>query len=95
MMSRPVASVFSSAGAYPELASTLMGEVKLLSTEGGVAGAAIALLKAAVPAILCALHPDVKYPRSDKEIIAAVDAALASADRETMLALADELTCEL
>ena len=53
--------------------------------------AAQILLRAAVAALLDAAHPDVKYPRTEAEIIAAVNAALASKNRKTILALAAEL----
>jgi hypothetical protein len=54
-------------------------------------GAARTLLRAGVAALLDASHPDVDYPRSAGAVIQAVNAALASGDRNTMLALAGEL----
>lgn len=61
----------------------------------GVPGAAKILLRAAVAAYLNAAHEGLGYPyrRFDDpfDIHARVDAALASGDRDTMLALADTL----
>jgi outer membrane biosynthesis protein TonB len=54
-------------------------------------GSARILLRAAVAALLNSAHPDVLYPRTTAEIIADVNAALASNNRSTMLALASEL----
>jgi hypothetical protein len=54
-------------------------------------GAAKILLRAGVAALLNAAHPDIDYPRTEAEVIADVNAALASGDRATMLALAAEL----
>jgi hypothetical protein len=49
------------------------------------------LLRQAVAALLNAAHPDVDFSLSTAEVIAAVSAALASGDRDTILDLADEL----
>lgn len=57
----------------------------------GTTGAARILLRAAVAALLNSAHPDVNYPRTTAEIIADVNAALASNNRSTMLNLATEL----
>ena len=46
------------------------------------------LLRAAVAALLNAAHPDVNYPMSAGDVIAEVNAALASGDPATMLDLA-------
>jgi hypothetical protein len=64
-----------------------------LSLEGGptTADAAEVLLRQAVAALLNAASPDVDYPLTEAEIIAQVDAALATGDRDTILALAEEL----
>jgi hypothetical protein len=64
-----------------------------LDFEGGptTADAAEVLLRQAVAALLNAASPDVDYPLTEAEIIAAVNAALASGDRDTILALAEEL----
>ncbi|HSF43302.1 MAG TPA: hypothetical protein VLT87_26115, partial [Thermoanaerobaculia bacterium] len=57
----------------------------------GTLGAAKILLRAAVAALLNAAHSGVDYPRTTAEIIADVNAALASNNRNTMLELASEL----
>jgi hypothetical protein len=58
---------------------------------GGVRGAAQSLCRAAVAACLNAAHPNVDYPMSLSEIITAVNNALSSLNRGTMLSLKDEL----
>ena len=88
-----VGSVFDLAG-YPTLASKT-----LLATLGGsggpgTLGAASILLRAAVAAILNAESAGVDYPRTTQDIIDDVNAALASNDRATMLALAAELDAD-
>jgi hypothetical protein len=64
-----------------------------LDFEGGptTADAAEVLLRQAVAALLNAASPDVDYPLTEAQIIAAVNAALASGDRATILALAEQL----
>jgi hypothetical protein len=54
----------------------------------GVAGGATILLRAAMAALLNAGHSGVDYPRTTAEILADVNAALATNNRNTMLALA-------
>ena len=84
-------SVFSGAAAFPTLASQTL----LQSLQGGggpgTLGAARILLRAAVAALLNAGHPDMDYPRTTAEILADVNAALGSNNRNAMLALASEL----
>ncbi|HKV07845.1 MAG TPA: hypothetical protein VJ725_06900 [Thermoanaerobaculia bacterium] len=84
-------SVFSGASAFPSLASQTL----LQSLQGGggpgTLGAAKILLRAAVAALLNAGHSGVDYPRTTAEILADVNAALTSNNRNTMLALATEL----
>ena len=67
--------------------------VEALSFTGGkgTPGAAEILLRAAVAAVLNAAHPDVSYEFTLVDVIADVNAALASGHRATMLALAAEL----
>jgi hypothetical protein len=57
----------------------------------GATGAARILLRAAVAALLNADHPGVIYPLTEAAVIAQVNAALASGNRNTMLALAGTL----
>jgi hypothetical protein len=58
---------------------------------GGVEGAARNLLRSAVAAVLNACNDNVAYPMGEQAVIDAVDAALASLDRDTILALHTEL----
>jgi hypothetical protein len=64
-----------------------------LGFKGGssISGAAQILLRAGVAALLNAAHPDVDYALSTAEVIAQVNAALASGDRATILSLAADL----
>ena len=90
----PVEGVFPAAGLYPSSASkTLLQAVSAQEDSGGPgpAGGARNLLIQAVAALLNASHPGVNYPMSEAEVIAEVNAALASGDRDTMLDLASVL----
>lgn len=60
----------------------------------GEVGAAKILLRAAVAAVLNASNPDVEYPDTTASVIAQVNAALASLDRDTMIELAGELDAQ-
>jgi hypothetical protein len=83
-------SVFA-LGGFPSLGAKTLLE-NLSNTGGpGVDGAASILMRAAVAALLNAASPDVDYTMTAAEVIAAVDAALASNDRDTMLSLASDL----
>ena len=64
-----------------------------LDFEGGptTADAAEVLLRQAVAALLNAASPEVDYPLTEAQIIAQVNAALASGDRATILDLAEQL----
>ncbi|MGH2382213.1 MAG: hypothetical protein ACRDG7_13465 [Candidatus Limnocylindria bacterium] len=57
----------------------------------GVTGGAKILLRAATASLLNASHPDVSFGQTTSEVISSVNAALASLDRGTMLALAGDL----
>ncbi|MBI3971499.1 MAG: hypothetical protein HY332_09440 [Chloroflexi bacterium] len=67
-----------------------------LSLQGGpgLRGAAEVLLREAVAALLNSAHPDVDYPRSTSAVITAVNAALASGNRATILNLAAALDAD-
>jgi hypothetical protein len=89
-----VKSVFSQASAYSSLgSSSLLGA---LSFQGGstLEGAAGNLLRAAVAALLDASHSGVDYPRTPASVISDANAALASANRDTMLSLASRLDAD-
>lgn len=86
-----VVTVFSAAGGFPALANeTLMQSLQGGGGPGALGGATI-LLRAAVAAILNASDPDIDYPGTVASVLGAVNAALASDDRDTMLTLAIEL----
>ena len=57
----------------------------------GLTGASNILLRAAVASLLNSAQADVSFPMTTDEIIAAVNAALASEDRAAILDLATEL----
>lgn len=57
----------------------------------GVAGGARILLKQAVAALLNASHPDLSFAMTAAQVIAQVDDALASRNRNTMTELAEQL----
>jgi len=79
----------------PSCVNSLAGDtlLKALGYKGGkgVMGAAQILLRSAVAALLNAAHPDINYYMSEGGVIAAVNAALATCDRATMLLLYTEL----
>ncbi|HET8797233.1 MAG TPA: hypothetical protein VFO89_06090, partial [Thermoanaerobaculia bacterium] len=60
----------------------------------GVSGAAEILLRAGVAALLNAAHPSVAYPQTPSTVLTTVNAALASGNRDTMLALAAQLDAD-
>ena len=79
------------AGAYN--GSTLLQALEF-GGGAGVSGATQNLLRAAVAAVLNAASPGVAYPRSRASIVAAVNSAIASGNRDTMLALASALDAD-
>ena len=76
----------------PELSSLDVTLIEALKFGGGdnTIGMARILLRAAVAAILNVAHPDIEY-QYEGDVIADVNAALASLDRDTMEDLKDEL----
>jgi hypothetical protein len=86
-----VSSVFSGASAFPSLASESLLDALQGGGGSGTLGAAKILLRAATAALLNAAHPGVDYPRTSAQIIAAVNAALTSNNRDQMLTLATAL----
>jgi hypothetical protein len=86
-----VNTVFSEAGRYPSLGGSTMLQALSFSGGSGLQGAAESLLKQAVTAVLNASHSGIAYPRTPPEVIADVNAALASNSRDTMLGLATAL----
>jgi hypothetical protein len=67
--------------------------LRALSFQGGSTNTAAAriLLRAAVAALLNSASPGIDYPLTTAEVIAQVNAALASNNRNTMLTLASRL----
>lgn len=86
-----VGSVFSGASAFPSLAGQSLLQALQGGGGSGALGAAKILLRAATAALLNAAHTGVDYPRTSAQILADVNAALASNNRNTMLALATAL----
>lgn len=86
-------SVFDVPDAFRLDNTTLL---KALSLEGGsgTVGAARTLLRTAVAALLNSAHPDVDYPRTTAQVIAAVNSALAGGNRATMLNVATALDAD-
>jgi hypothetical protein len=87
-----VGSVFDQATAATS-SKTLL---EALSFTGGpdLVGAEKILLRAAVAGILSASNPEVDYPSTAGDIITSVNAAIASADRDTMLDLATQIDAD-
>jgi len=89
-----VQSVFPSAAAYPGIGDASLIEALAFQGGSGVEGGARNLLRAAVAGLLDASHPGIDYPRLPAGLIADVDAALASGDRDTMLGLAASIDAD-
>lgn len=91
----PLGAVFTFPASLSSYAGTTMLQGLQLRGGGGTDGAAQILLRASTAAVLNAAHEGLGYPyRRDVEpgnIIARVNAALASGDRSAMLTLATEL----
>ena len=74
------------------LDSTTLAAALELGGGSGVGGASRNLLRAAVAALLNSAHPDVDYSLTDQQqVIGPVNAALAGGNRDTILALAEDL----
>jgi hypothetical protein len=89
-----VPTVFAEGAAYSEVAVATLLEA--LSFNGGpdVEDAAKLLSHHAVAGMLNASHPGVNYPRTPADLIDDVNDALASGDRNTMLALKDAIDAD-
>lgn len=84
-----VEDVFDLPGAFSSLDVTLIEALKFKGGDDPI-GMARILIRAAVAAILNVAHPDIEY-QYEGDVIADVNAALASLDRDTMEDLKDEL----
>ena len=89
-----VESVFAEASQFSRLASKRLHRALGFGRGKGVAGGAKILLRAGVASLLNATHPEVEFPRSQAKVIAKVNEALASGDRDTMLDLAAKLEAD-
>lgn len=93
-----IGSVFPNAAGYTLGGASLASYSLLqgLTFQGGStnSGAAEILLRAGVAALLNSAHADVDYGFTTAQVIADVNAALASNDRDTMLGLAGTLDLE-
>ncbi len=86
-----VGSTFSVPGNLSTLSGATLREALGFGGGPGVLGAARILLRASVAAMLNARHPSVNYPSTPTQVRDAVNAALASNSRSTMLAQATAL----
>ena len=86
-------SAFAQASLYPAGPSSLLSA---LAFGGGpdLNGAAEILLRAGVAALLNASHPNVNYPQPPATVVADVNTALASQNRDAMLILAAALDAD-
>jgi hypothetical protein len=84
-----VGSIFT--GVLSSLASRTLLEALQGGGGPGIEGAQIILLRAATAALLNAVHPGVSYSLTTSQIITQVNSALATNDRDTIIALADRL----
>jgi hypothetical protein len=91
--SQLVKNVFNEGWRYPAGWVTLLMGLGL-SGGSGVNGAAEILTRAGVAALLNAAHPDVAYPRTEASVISDVNAAFATYNRDSMLALAAQLDAD-
>jgi plastocyanin len=86
-----VGRIFPGTIPWPEIAASSLREALDFGGGPGVEGAVKNLMRQAVAALLNAAHPDVPYPRTVDEVIALVDRALASNDRNAILTAKDLL----
>jgi hypothetical protein len=86
-----VGSVFILSGCCTDLESSTLRQALDFGGGSGVCGAARNLLRAAVAALLNSSSPEVNYPLAESDVIASVNAALATCNRQTIIELAGEL----
>ena len=92
--SQKVVTVFGEASRYPALGNSTLLAALAFGGGSGNEGAAEILLRAGVAALLNAAHPSVWYPRTPADVVASVNAALASNSRDVMLSLAAQLDAD-
>jgi hypothetical protein len=88
---RTVESVFVVPDSISHLGDATLLEALRFGGGPGVEGAAKNLLRQAVGALLNADHPGVAFPMSESEVIDAVNTALASENRHTILSVKDDM----
>lgn len=86
-----VVDLFSETRGYGQVASASLRTALRFRRDGGLLGAAKAVVRAGVAAFLNAGHPKLEYPLTRTQVITKVDTALRSGDPETMLAVAGGL----
>lgn len=89
-----VSSAFAQSALYPTLGAASLLDSLGFAGGAGAEGAAEILLRAATAALLNAAHGGVSYPRTAASVIADVNAALATQNRDAMLALAAALDAD-
>jgi hypothetical protein len=89
-----IEDVFARASVYSSVASESLEDALEFVGGDGIEGSAELLLRAGAASLLSAAHPRVSSPRTAEDVIAAVDEALASLDRDTIRELAEELAEE-
>jgi hypothetical protein len=89
-----VGSAFGAASAYPSIASQTLLQALQGGGGGGTLGAAKILVRAGTAALLNSAHTGVDGASTTAEVIAAVNGALASGDRDTMLGVASGLDAD-
>jgi len=94
MPSDLVNSVFPSTDVFPFIANSTLLEALQFNGGPGVDGAIRIMMRAAVTAALNATHPDLAYPRTLTEIVDDVAAAIATNDRQSILALHGQLSAD-
>jgi hypothetical protein len=83
-----VVNLFTEARGYSLVATSTLQDALRFRREGGLVGAAKAVVRAGVAAYLNAGHPKIEYPLTRTQVITRVDTALRSFDPETMFAVA-------
>ena len=84
-----VGSVFSNAGSLGDM--TLLQAMQFTGPGNTLEDAKRILLQQAVASLLNAEHSEINFPMDSASLISAVNAALASSDRDAILALKDQL----
>ncbi len=83
--------VFSIPAGLSQLSDDTLEDALEYPGGSGTIGAARLLLRTGVAALLNAAHPDVHYPTGVQEVLDAVNGALASMNRSTMMRAKNEL----